>query len=253
MSQEGLFIPMKEGQLFAIYQPALMEKEMSEGVLIVPPAPFEMRRTQRAQRNLAQNLSKKGFHTLRLDYRGTGDSFGTSADWSIQNWMEDIRAAAEHFRNAFGIQRISVVGTRLGGTLALKALEGQQLRRFILWDPILDGKDYYAQLEESHRYLVSRESDKPPYDRSGRLQCLGYALNDNWVSQLKELKLEPGAGARGFIIASEKRNETLADLGNLKVVTVDDDQQWADPILLQMQSFAHPSLSAIEKACEGKL
>ncbi|RYZ52234.1 MAG: alpha/beta fold hydrolase [Proteobacteria bacterium] len=253
MSQEGLFIPMKEGQLFAIYQAALMEKEMSEGVLIVPPAPFEMRRTQRAQRNLAQNLSKKGFHTLRFDYRGTGDSFGTSTDWSIQNWMADIRAAADHLRNAFGIQRISVVGTRLGGTLALKALEGQALRRFILWDPIVRGKDYYAQLEESHRFLVSRESDKPPYDRGGRLQCLGFALNETWIAELKELVLDPGASARGFIIQSEKRNDLMSEMGNLKVVTIDDDQQWADPILLQMQSFAHPSLTAIEKACEGKL
>jgi pimeloyl-ACP methyl ester carboxylesterase len=253
MSQQGLFIPMKEGQIFAIYQPALMEGEMSEGVLIVPPAPFEMRRTQRAQRNLAQNLSKKGFHTLRFDYRGTGDSFGSSSEWSIDNWMSDIQAAANHFRDVFGIQRISVVGTRLGATLALKALEGQKLRRFILWDPILNGKDYYTQLEESHRYLVSRESDKPPYDRNGRLQCLGFALNETWVDQLKQLRLDPPASARGYIIISEKRSNIPTEMGNLKVHAVDDDQQWADPILLQMQSFAHPSLTAIEKACEGKL
>lgn len=253
MSQEGLFISMKTGQLFAIYQPALMERDMSEGVLIVPPAPFEMRRTQRAQRNLAQNLSKKGFHTLRFDYRGTGDSFGTSAEWSIDNWMDDIRAAAEHFRNEFGIQRLNVVGTRLGATLALKALEDKQIRRFVLWDPIFDGKDYLAQLDESHRYLVSRESDKPPYDRGGRSQCLGYALNETWISQLKELTLAVTTAARGFIILSDKSSEIPNEWGNLKVSRVDDDQQWADPILLQMQSFAHPSLTAIEKACEGKL
>ncbi|MBC7533947.1 MAG: alpha/beta fold hydrolase [Oligoflexus sp.] len=254
MNQLGLYFPTSDGkeQIFALYHPAQTERDSSEAVLVCPPAPFEMRRSHRAQRNLARNLANKGFHVLRFDYRGTGDSTGDFQTWSLAAWQADIKVAAEYLMNQYGIQRLSVVGTRLGATLALNALQGFKVRRFILWDPIVDGQSYLDQLQRSHEFLVSRESDKPPYASVGRLQLLGFALTLDWQNELKELRLNPG-NARGLIIQSQKDLTLPNELGHLKAVTVDEDQQWHDPILLQLQSFAHQSIAAIEKACEGKL
>lgn len=254
MKQVGLYFPTSDGkeQLFALYHPAQIERDSSEAVLLCPPAPFEMRRSHRAHRNLSHNLAKKGFHVLRFDYRGTGDSTGDFQSWSLTAWQDDIQAAAEYLLKNYGIQRLTVVGTRLGATLALKALQKFQVRRFILWDPIVDGQCYLDQLQRSHAFLITRESDKPPYARVGRLQLLGFPLTLAWQNELKDLYLSPGS-ARGQIIKSQTDLILPGELGHLKTSLVDEDQQWHDPILLQMQSFAHQSMAAIEKACEGRL
>ncbi|RZA10736.1 MAG: alpha/beta fold hydrolase, partial [Proteobacteria bacterium] len=107
-----------EEQIFSLYYPPLMDKDVSEGVVICPPAPFEVLRSQRALRNLAQNLAKKGFHVLRLDYRGTGDSSGDSQTWNLEDWQSDILASVTRLREVHGVQRVSVVGLRLGAALA---------------------------------------------------------------------------------------------------------------------------------------
>lgn len=254
MKQIGLYFPTTDGkeQIFALYHPAQIERESIEAVLICPPAPFETRRSHRAQRNLAHNLAKKGFHALRFDYRGTGDSTGDAQSWSIESWLADIRAAADFGIREFGIQRLTVVGTRLGGTLAIKALEGRKVRRFILWDPIVNGHDYLEQLKESHERLLTREGDKPPFARPGRSQLLGFAVNPLWQDELKNLRLLSGQ-ARGLIIQSQSDLSLPYDLGHLKTTRIEEDQQWHDPVLLQFQSFAHQSVAAIERACEGKI
>lgn len=254
MNQLGLYFPTTDGkeEIFALYHAAQSERDGSEAVLICPPAPFEIRRSHWVQRNLARNLSKKGFHVLRPDYRGTGDSSGDYQSWSLAAWQEDIQAAADFLRKNYGLERLTVVGTRLGATLALNAFQGQQVRRFILWDPVIDGQTYLDQLQRSHEQLVNRESDKPPYARVGRLQLLGFPLTSSWTSELKDLRLT-AAAARGFIIQSQADLVLARDLGHLKVVAVAEDQLWHDPMLLQLQSFAHQCIAAIEAACEGKL
>lgn len=246
------YLSVETHRIFSLHHPALKDRETREGVVICPPAPFELRRSHRALRNLAQNLAKAGFHCLRFDYRGTSDSSGNQRDWTLDGWRSDIQAAVAHCREAHDIQRVSVVGLRLGASLAWQALHEQSIKRFVLWDPIFDGQGYLAQLHESHRSLIEREVDRPPFQqRDAKPQLLGFGVTPEWLEELRHFRLELPATARGVIVQS---HETIAgrSIGRFKCVNVADDQKWANPILLQIQSFAHPCLAAIEQAIEGR-
>jgi pimeloyl-ACP methyl ester carboxylesterase len=242
-----------EARIFSLYYPPALERDVSEGVVICPPAPFETLRSQRALRNLAQNLAKKGFHVLRIDYRGTGDSSGDHTHWSLRAWQADISAAAARLQQMYGVQRLSVVGLRLGAGLAWRALEGQSIKRFVLWDPIFDGAAYHDQLQDMHRHLVEREPDRAPFARpNSQPQLLGFPLNPSWVAELQAFRLELSAHARGVIVQSYDAIQSRP-IGRMKVIEVtDDDQRWSSSGLLHMQSFAHRCVAAVEQALEGR-
>ncbi len=253
MNLKAEYITDQDHSIFTVYHPPLLERESREGVLICPPAPYEIRRSHRALRNLAQNLAKAGYHVLRFDYRGTGDSSGSASDWSLDAWKSDIKRAAEHLRRTYDISRLSMVGLRLGGSLGLKALEDESLKRLILWDPIFDGKSYLTQLKASHEWMLAREADRPPYARKpSRPQRLGFPHTQSWDDDLSHFHLDIKEHTRGFIVHSDGENREFP-IGLMKRLFADDDQKWANPALLHLQSLAHPSLALIEKAMEGRL
>ena len=72
---EAFFFGPSNQQVFASYHPPVGGSGQVLTV-ICPPLFNEYMRTQLALRELAISLAERGQHVLRLDYRGTGDSFG---------------------------------------------------------------------------------------------------------------------------------------------------------------------------------
>ena len=62
-----------EEALYGVYHSPQGEHR-DEGVVLCAPFGQEAMRTHRALRQLATLLTKRGYHVLRFDYRGTGDS-----------------------------------------------------------------------------------------------------------------------------------------------------------------------------------
>ena len=71
---EAFFIGPSNQQLFANYHLPVRGNGRVL-TLICPPLFSDYMRTQLALRTLAISLAERGQHVLRLDYRGTGDSF----------------------------------------------------------------------------------------------------------------------------------------------------------------------------------
>jgi exosortase A-associated hydrolase 2 len=139
-----------ESPLFGVYHPPSSRAARSEGVVICAPLGREMLKTHRALRQLATMLAKDGYHVLRFDYFATGDSAGDCELGTIERWVEDIRMAAKELTEMAGISAVSLIGLRLGATLA--ALASQTLsdvRRVVLWEPIVLGPSYLDELIES--------------------------------------------------------------------------------------------------------
>lgn len=60
--------------------------------------------------------------------------------------MEDLLAAARFAREALEVEKLGLVGLRLGAGIALRALAAGEGGDFlILWEPVLDGKQFMAQ------------------------------------------------------------------------------------------------------------
>lgn len=61
---------------------------------------------------------REGLGMLRFDYRGTGESDGSFADFTLEDWLEDALAAA-----AVADGPLIVVGSSMGGWLMLHVAE----------------------------------------------------------------------------------------------------------------------------------
>lgn len=57
-----------------------------------------------------------GMPALTFNFRGTGTSEG---DFSLQGWVDDLRAAIEHLIGESGVRHVLLVGTNTGGSIAL--------------------------------------------------------------------------------------------------------------------------------------
>lgn len=98
-------------------------------------------------RYLARALAGAGFHVLRFDYFGTGDSAGEPEAADATQWLDDIGVAIDELRDMAGVERVALVGLRYGAVLAAKAARmHRDVGRLVLWEPLTDGAGYLAGL-----------------------------------------------------------------------------------------------------------
>ncbi len=129
------------------------------GVLLCNPFGEEATRAHRLYRVMASQIERAGYPALRFDYSSTGDSQGESENASIGAWLADIALAAAELQSATAARRTVVVGMRFGATLAALATAraGVRVRHLILWDPVVDGRAYLAELAAQHRDYMREE------------------------------------------------------------------------------------------------
>lgn len=145
------FFGKAESPLYGIYLPPRATPR-DAGIVLCYPFGQEYMRAHRAYRQLALLLAKKGYHVLRFDYRGTGDSSGDMESVVLQDWFEDIGHAIQELRDSAGVSTISVVGLRLGALVAAGACaQRTDVDRLILWDPVVQGTGYEQQLQAAIR------------------------------------------------------------------------------------------------------
>lgn len=105
-------------------------------------------RAHRAYRQLALLLTRKGFHVLRFDYRGTGDSSGDLNGVVFADWLQDVDAAIDELREQAGVSRVGVLGLRLGALATATACSKRtDIAGLVLCDPVPSGAAYIAELQ----------------------------------------------------------------------------------------------------------
>jgi acyl carrier protein len=150
-------------QLCGIYHPPSKEKHLNEGVVLCYPLPQEYMTYYSSFRQLSELLSNAGFHVLRFDYFGTGDSAGESVDININQCVSD-QAAANH--KIF-------------------------FRDLVLWDPVLNGEAYIKEMEDirdemriSYMPKFREQLIGPNYD-----ELLGYPWRPEHRDSIKRMDL----------------------------------------------------------------
>lgn len=151
---EPFYFGDPQKQLYGIYHLPAIETKRDEGVMLCYPLPQEYMSYHWAFRQLGELLSNVGFHVLRFDYFGTGDSAGESTEVNIDQWKSDILTAADELKNKHKLKKISIIGLRFGATLAFQACtDGVKVDDLILWDPVLNGKRHIKELEQIRNEL----------------------------------------------------------------------------------------------------
>ncbi|NNK64384.1 MAG: hypothetical protein HKO98_14400, partial [Gemmatimonadetes bacterium] len=111
------------------------------------PIGSEYLRAHRAFRQLNTLLNRGGTHVLRFDYSCTGDSAGAGVEASVPEWLDDVDWAIDELLDTAGTDSIDVVGLRWGAAFAaLAARERDEVRRLILWDPVVSGSEYFDEV-----------------------------------------------------------------------------------------------------------
>ena len=186
MPAEPLFLPGSMRRLFALYVPARGARR--RGVIMLPPFAEEMNRSRRMLRLQAAALAGRGIATLLLDPSGTGDSTGNFADARWETWIADVRIGAGALL-ARGIERLGLLGLRLGATLGAAAAPvlPRACYATVFWQAVVDGDAYL--------------------DEVLRLRTLPGALSDGAAMTIDEMRATLRAGkpieVAGYEIAPE--------------------------------------------------
>ena len=118
-----------------------------KGIIFCHPYGEEKQLSYRVLVKFARELCDKGFYVLRFDCFGYGDSQGEFEDATIETQIADTIKAIDLFRTQLKVEKISLIGLRLGGTIsALVAERDARIEKLILWSPIINGKEYLNEL-----------------------------------------------------------------------------------------------------------
>jgi exosortase A-associated hydrolase 2 len=121
--------------------------EDREAFVLCHPFGEEKLWTHRVFVTFARRLAAAGHAVMRFDQRGNGDSEGVFGDTSLATACADVRAAIAELQKRTGASVITLLGLRLGATVAsLVAQDGAGIHRLILWAPIVDGARYMQEL-----------------------------------------------------------------------------------------------------------
>jgi len=195
--------------LYGVYHHPNKQTTRNEAILICPTYGQEYMRAHRANKQLASTLAKQGFHVLRFDYRGTGDSSGEIEDVTIENWLEDIETAIEELRETSGTKTVHIIGLRLGALLASATTINKKLniKKLVLWDPIISGESYDQELQTE----INRKStaDSKPIDKNSTLHFHGFPLSKEMREDLSTIdlcELKPHVKKILHIVSKESKN-----------------------------------------------
>jgi len=206
--------------MFGVLHPGHDADLRKPPVLIFKPFGQEAVRSHRMLRVLSERLAQAGHTTLRFDYFGTGDSMGDDLDGDLEGWVGDSLAADDMLKQHSGASEAVWIGLRMGANLALLASERRATgpARMVLWDPIVNGKEYLDALRRQHvlalEYAMggmpTRHAARAgPADQDEADGYIGFAVSARLRLQLKALTLNADAWPRRQVPVS-----ALADLSS---------------------------------------
>lgn len=190
-----LFFGSSEKPLFGWHHPANGPVSRASAVVLCPPLGYEYMCSHRTIRQLAERLAAVGFDVLRFDYHGTGDSSGCAQDAGrVAAWIDSIRCAIDELRTASRRPRVTLVGLRLGATLAAAAAAGRDdVDGLVLWHPCVSGKSYVREMRALRMASMMDSPDEgtasPAPGAATQLEAAGFSLSPSTIAELGALDL----------------------------------------------------------------
>jgi len=182
---EPFFFGADTRRMFGLFRFAPSPRDI--GVVLCQPHAHEYIRCHRAFRELGQRLAWSGFHVLSFDYYGTGDSDGEYVQGGVSEWMADTALAIDVLKQKLKLERVSLLGLRLGATMAMMTAAGRNdIDGMALWDPIVQGSDAD---EEIARLLATQSLDPARQRDIEHPDVLSYPLTPKMMYDLQQINL----------------------------------------------------------------
>ncbi len=155
------------------------------GAVLCPSLGLEGEASQLAYRSLARELADAGCAVVRFDYHGTGDSAGRLDEpGRVEEWVADVAVCCDELRDA-GVTSLHLVGTRLGATLAARAVSAcGPVDSLTLWYPWTRGNQFLRYQRALRRLYAT--GDAPGSD-DGLVEIPGFVVGAELAADLKAL------------------------------------------------------------------
>lgn len=186
---EAYYFGDKE-EIFGIYHEPDFEKDRQIGAVICNPLGQEYMRSHKAIRRLAQGLSDSGYHVLRFDYIGTGDSYKYEDEISLKDLLSNVEHSIAELKDSCGIDKIVVVGLRFGAALATIVSQYTLIERMVLWNPVYYGESYLKEISVSYNNWLFGAFAKSKKTPGVSFESHGFTMNKKLYSDIKSYKIE---------------------------------------------------------------
>ena len=160
------------------------------GLVICNPFGNEAVCAHRSLRHLAEQARQAGIAALRFDYDGTGDSAGHDHEPDrLAAWRESVHVAIDELKRTTGLERVSLVGIRLGASLAAAAAaERDDIEALVTIAPVVSGKAYLREMRLLRRAIDARRSLERAADDEN-LEAAGFLLSAQTQASLGSFNL----------------------------------------------------------------
>ena len=223
-------------ELVGIYlEPTGPAAPRQHAVLLCNPFGQEGIRAHRLYRVMSDRLAAAGYHVLRFDYYGSGDSAGSDEEWDFFGSVGDAQAALMELLRRSHAPEWSAVGLRLGANVALDLARRAPLppRLLMLIEPVLDGRAYLSGLAASSLEALNRGYGAR-WPLSARLrqtllptpesEALGFFLSPQARAQIETISpgcLQAPAAALRLLVPDPTAAQRLLDAAGLRSDRVD--------------------------------
>ena len=185
---EPFYFSQSATPLFGVYHAPAGRGSTNSAAVLCYPMGQEYIRSHRAFLQLSERLASRGFHVLRFDYYGCGDSAGDGEEGTLRRWMADVSTAIDEVRSGCGIERVYVIGLRLGASLAaIVASQREDIHGVVLWEPVVSGPAYLESTVRAHQAWLAgsfaRITRSLPGGRTK--EVLGFPVTDALASELR--------------------------------------------------------------------
>ena len=176
-------------------------------VVLCPPVGYDAMCTHRTYRHLAERLSALGFHVLRFDYHGTGDSSGRQEEpGRVAAWLASIDTAIDQIRARSGIRPTCLFGVRTGALLAAAAADRRSdVATLVLWAPGQNGRTYVREFRAFNAAKETSASGNGAPEKKDEVVA-GYFFSAETLEALSQINLlaaEFGAVKRALVLGRD--------------------------------------------------
>lgn len=132
-------------------------------------------------RRLADELARRGIASLRIDFRGWGESRGAMTASSVDGMVADAWSAMEWLRGSGFVDttRIAVLGFSLGGAVAIRAAARSRPAALALWSSVGDLREDFGESFWREAAATARGEGEVYLDLGWRKVRLGTVFFDS--------------------------------------------------------------------------